>query len=147
MRRQPPRPARGAGAGRPPNRRRDPPGRRADTGSALDAVDPNVQMQVDLRNLVRSQDELPGAPRGLLPADGAVRPAVPLAPRSRHHDPERGRRLLVGHGHSRPPAGEELRHLVRARVPEAGDTEARSACRTSRARRVATTRTRAAAPP
>jgi hypothetical protein len=28
----------------------------ADTGSALDAVDPTVQMRVDLRNLVRSQD-------------------------------------------------------------------------------------------
>jgi len=28
----------------------------ADTGSALDAVDPTVQMLVDLRNLVRSQD-------------------------------------------------------------------------------------------
>jgi hypothetical protein len=28
----------------------------ADTGSALDAVDPAVQMRVDLRNLVRSQD-------------------------------------------------------------------------------------------
>lgn len=27
-----------------------------DTGSALDAVDPSVQMRVDLRNLVRSQD-------------------------------------------------------------------------------------------
>jgi hypothetical protein len=27
-----------------------------DTGSALDAVDPSVQMKVDLRNLVRSQD-------------------------------------------------------------------------------------------
>lgn len=28
----------------------------ADTGSALDAVDPSIQMRVDLRNLVRSQD-------------------------------------------------------------------------------------------
>jgi hypothetical protein len=28
----------------------------ADTGNALDAVDPTVQMRVDLRNLVRSQD-------------------------------------------------------------------------------------------
>jgi hypothetical protein len=32
----------------------------ADTGSALDAVDPTVQMRVDLRNLVRSQDTYHG---------------------------------------------------------------------------------------
>jgi len=34
----------------------EPPTASADTGSALDAVDPTVQMLVDLRNLVRSQD-------------------------------------------------------------------------------------------
>ena len=34
----------------------EPPGELADSGSALDAVDPVVQMRVDLRNLVRSQD-------------------------------------------------------------------------------------------
>jgi hypothetical protein len=44
----------------PPPRRTDAPApvvsRAADTGSALDAVNPFVQMRVDLRNLVRSQD-------------------------------------------------------------------------------------------
>ena len=48
----------------PPNRRprrRRRPGAQAaaalaDTGSALDAVEPTIQMRVDLRNLVRSQD-------------------------------------------------------------------------------------------
>ena len=36
----------------------------SDTGSALDEVDPNVQMQVDLRNLARLPGELPGGTRG-----------------------------------------------------------------------------------
>lgn len=44
----------------PPPRRSEPPAplvsRAADTASALDAVNPFVQMRVDLRNLVRSQD-------------------------------------------------------------------------------------------
>jgi hypothetical protein len=41
----------------PPAVAADPPARALpDTGSALDAVNPTVQMRVDLRNLVRSQD-------------------------------------------------------------------------------------------
>lgn len=42
-------------AGAPPQPRPAPPAPAPDTGSALDAVSPTVQMKVDLRNLVRAQ--------------------------------------------------------------------------------------------
>ena len=97
-----------------------------DTGSALDAVEPTVQMQVDLRNLVRSQDTWFAQQGVYSEADRAVRASVPVAPRGEDHHPQRRRRLLVGPCHARLPAGQELRHLARAGVQRpATDVEGR----------------------
>ena len=119
----------------PPNRRPRPPaaarsGRRsADTASALDAVSPSIQMRVDLRNLVRSQDTYFG-----LQGEYSRR-TEPFALQYLWH---RGVKITILSANddswsaraTHLTAREELRHLARAGARSGRPPRVRSACRT-----------------